>query len=197
MDGANNRELLPATIADVATEIRNGGSASLDAMFQAWGAPNPLIVFDPDEADMRESRLVTLLRYWHDMPRIKGLPDHSALDPIDITSTLGIVMLLEVLPEGDDFRYLIYGEEIAERFGRNMVGKRTSDIPTQASVTTLFLACYRVAIDTRRPILTEHSAPPKVSATTWRRLVLPLAGPTGAVERFLVGNIPGVWRKPS
>lgn len=197
MDAANNREMRPVPTERVATEIRDGGSPTLNAMFRSWGAPEPSIVFDPAEADMRESRLVTLLRYWRGMPKVKGLPRFQDLDPIDITSTLGIVMLLEVLDTGDDYRYLIYGEEIAERFGRNMVGHRTSDIPTHPSVTALFLACYRVVIDTRRPILTEHSAPPQVSATSWRRLVMPLAGEVGQVERILVGNIPGTWRNPS
>lgn len=197
MDAANNSEMRPVPTERVATEIRDGGSPTLNAMFRSWGAPDPLIVVDPAESDMRESRLVTLLRYWRGMPKVKDLPNCEDLDPIDITSTLGIVMLLEVLETGDDYRYLIYGQEIAERFGRNMVGQRTSDIPTHPSVTALFLACYRVVIDTRRPILTEHSAPPQVSATSWRRLVMPLAGKGGQVERILVGNIPGTWRNPS
>ncbi|MBO6835772.1 MAG: PAS domain-containing protein [Alphaproteobacteria bacterium] len=197
MKATNNREIRSVPTDKVADEIRAGGSPTLNALFETWGAPEPLIVFDPAEADMRESRLVTLLRYWRGMPKAMGLPRFQDLDPIDITSALGIVMLLEVLESGDDYRYLIYGEEIAERFGRNMVGQRTSDIPTHPSVTTLFLACYRVVIDTRRPILTEHSAPPQVSATSWRRLVMPLAGDGGQVERILVGNIPGSWRNPS
>lgn len=196
MVATNNRESPPNPIAEAAAEIREGRATILNRMFESWGAPDPLIILDPDEADMRESRLVTLLRYWRSLPRNGDLPHFRELDPIDITATLGIVMLLEVLDEEEDYRYLIYGEEIAERFGRNMVGKRTSDIPTQPSVTTLFLSCYRVVMESRLPILTEHSAPLQVSATTWRRLVLPLAGSDGSVERILVGNLPGAWRKP-
>jgi hypothetical protein len=37
---------------------------------------------------------------------------------------------------------------------------------------------------------TVHSPPPAVSATAWHRLILPLAGERGTIERFLVGIVP-------
>lgn len=182
----------------VTTEVAGGASPTLDAMFESRGAPKPLILVNPSELEIKDSRLLTLFRHWTAMDRPKGpIPHFSSLDPIDIASALSIVMLLEVEHHGADFKYLIYGEEIAERFGYHMVGKRTSEAPVPSSVTALFVGSYRAVIRTGLPFLTDHAPAPHVSVTHWRRLILPLSNDEGVVNRLLVGNLPGTWRQPS
>lgn len=180
----------------IADEMVDSESATLDALFDLRGAPHPLICFSPGHADLQESRLVSLLEYWHGLPKEGDLPAAAALDPVDIAAALPIVMLLEPIPNENDYRYLVYGEEVAKRFAHNMVGKRTSEIPIPNNVKALFLAGYLCATRHRRPLLTEHTAPPTVSVTKWRRLILPLNEADGSVTRILVGNIPGEWRNP-
>lgn len=197
MTGLDNIELTSDMLDTIAEEIRANGGPNLAELFAKRGAPDPEIIFDPTEQDLQESRLVILYQYWQ---RIKGdaeVPLAKKLDPIDFVHALPIVMLLEILEEGMDFRYLIYGDEIAERFGQNMVGRRTSEIPIPPNVTALFLGGYRAVMRYRCPVLTEHAPPPSVSVTTWRRLLLPLGNEDGEVTRVLVGNIPGVWRRPT
>ena len=196
MPAADETSITPTLLARVTDEIATGSSPTVSSLFSARGAPAPEIIPNPSEDVLKESRLVTLFRHWHAMDRVDGqIPHQDRLDPIDIASALSIVMLLEVEEGGEDYRYLIYGEEIAERFGHHMVGKRTSEIPIPPSVSVLFLGTYRAVIRTRVPFLTEHAPPPEVSVTTWRRLILPLCDDTGAVSRLLVGNLPGNWRK--
>lgn len=180
----------------IAGELALSESPTLDGLFDQRGAPRPLLLFDPTIGELGESRLMSLMEYWAELPRIDDLPAAARLDPVDIASVLAIVMLLEPVHGKNDYRYLVYGEEIAKRFTRNMVGALTSEIPIPANVKALFLGGYLAAIRHRKPLLTEHTAPPTVSVTKWRRLILPLAGPDGTVTRILVGNIPGDWRKP-
>jgi hypothetical protein len=197
MDDRDNIILDADTLDRITEELARGETAGIDALFLARGAPKPLVLPRPEEADLKESRLVDLYRYWRALPTVDGVPRADMVDPIDVASTLRIVMLLEVVERGRDFRYLIYGQEIAERFGENMRGRLTSEMPVPANVSALFIGGYRAVLGTRAPLLTEHAAPPTVSVTQWRRLILPLAGPDGEVIQILVGNLPGTWRKPS
>lgn len=192
----DNTELTSEFIDLIAEEVHQNGGPLLSDLFAKRGAPDPIIQFDPYEQDLQESRLVVLYRYWKNTMVDTGLPLAAKLDPIDFVKALPIVMLLDILDDGMDFRYLIYGDEIAERFGRNMVGHRTSEMPIPPNVTALFLGGYRTAMQHRKPVLTEHAPPRTVSVTTWRRLILPLGDENGKVVRILVGNIPGVWRRP-
>lgn len=197
MDDRDNSKLDEAELDRVTDEIARGQDAIVRALFEARGAPPPLILPNPTEADLKESRLVELFRYWSGLPRVDGVPRADSVDPIEVAAALRIVMLLDVVDGGRDFRYLIYGQEVAERFGENMRGRLTSEMPIPPNVTALFVGGYRAVIKTRTTLLTEHTAPPTVSVTKWRRLILPLADETGAVSRMLVGNQPGTWRKPA
>lgn len=197
MDERNNSKLDDAVLDRVTAEIARGEDGTICALFEERGAPHPLILPNPTEADLKESRLVELYRYWRGLPRIDGVPPADTVDPIEVAAALRIVMLLDVVDGGRDFRYLIYGQEVAERFGENMRGRLTSEMPIPPNVSALFVGGYRAVIQTRAMLLTEHTAPPTVSVTKWRRLILPLADENGAVNRILVGNQPGIWRKPT
>jgi len=103
-------------------------------------------------------------------------------------------MLLDVLDEGWDYRYRIYGSEIARRHGRDLTGKRTSDIARTAYTGIFYIAGYRAVLARRAPLFSVSSSPNYVAAVDWWRLALPLAGTDGTITRLLVGNMPGDWR---
>jgi hypothetical protein len=161
----------------------------------------PIVRFRPTADQVEEQTLATLHGYWERLmeeARLGGadLPGVQLFDPLEISRTLTYVMMIDVLEEGLDFQYRVYGREIAERFGRDLTGMKVSEVPIEPRITAFFQAVYRASIARREAVFTEHAPPPSVSVTKWRRLILPFTDAHGMVVRFVVGNIPGTWRRP-
>jgi len=110
---------------------------------------------------------------------------------------LGYLMTLDVLPGAADFRYRLFGSVVADRSGFDLTGKLVSQVPGPPEGVTWFLATYAAAALEAAPLYTEHTPWAEMSVTRWYRLVLPLAGAGGAVQRFVVANVPGSMRLPS
>lgn len=194
MAQADNSDVSEAVIARVADELSAGQSRTLDTLFERDGLAPPEVVWDPPREDLPESRLKELKQVWQGLPHPHGIPPVQALDPLAFVDALGIVMLLDVLEGGRDFRYRVYGADVAGGFGQSMLGRCTSEIPMPAPVRALFMGGYRSVLTQRKPLYTRHPAPPGVSVAHWSRLILPLADDAGAVSRLLVGNVPGPRR---
>ncbi len=152
--------------------------------------------WDPPEGSFADDRLNFLLNKWHAMRGDRAMPLMSAVDPVEIAPALGVVMLLDVLPEGYDCRYRLYGTVIAEHAGRDWTGYTITEMSriTRSDITLFYRAGYRAMYLRPQPMFTRHRAPSWLAASTWSRLVLPLAAEDGSVARFLVGNIPGDLR---
>ena len=178
----------------IASDLVRGDYASLDALFTSEALDPPVLIWEPDPAQLPVDPLPDLLAYWYDLPRIGDLPAAGALDPLAMKGALGHLMLLDVISDGQDFRYRVYGTKIAERSGFDMTGRLTSEINTSGYISRFFLAVYRAAMARRQAIYTRHNPPSEISARTWDRLVLPLVDDGGRISRILVGNVAGRWR---
>lgn len=179
---------------DMAQEVAANGRRSVDRLFAGEVLDPPVVIWQPMASDLPVKPLPFLLDYWHDLPRVEDLPLANAVDALSLGPALGDVMLLDVIDQGQDFRYRVYGSKIAEGANFDMTGRLTSEIQTSRYVSIFFLAIYRAAMIRREPVYTRHNPPVEVSAKTWDRLILPLAGKSGPVERILVGNVAGRWR---
>jgi hypothetical protein len=174
----------------MASALAAGDSGPLIAALAALDMSTPDVLWNPTPADLTDRRLRDLLAYWEGLRPPGGLPGLADIDPVAMGDAVGYVMLLEALPEGD-FRYRLYGSRIAERSGFDMTGRRTSEVlPAKPAIPLFFGAVYRAATLRRAPVHTRHVPPSQIQVVDWRRLILPLAGPSGRVD-FLVGNIPG------
>ncbi|MBP5856422.1 PAS domain-containing protein [Marivibrio halodurans] len=177
-------------------ELTEGRADRTIDYFREFNAPRPVIDFEPAVGQLRNPNLDTLFTYWtslRDSRRRDGLdlPAQMEFDPLEVSATLPYVMLLDVVNEGADFRYRVYGREIAERFGRDLTGLLLSETAVDPYIAAFFRAVYLASMARREPVLTEHAPPQSVMVASWRRLILPLAGGDGRVTRFVVGNIPG------
>jgi len=182
-------------------ELLAGRTEIIDRAFQADGGPKPLLLFSPQTGLVGDPTLEILHLYWLQLcekarSQAKDLPLTGSFDPLEITPALPLSMLLDVVDGGADFRYRVYGREIAERFGQDMSGRTITEMPVMAHIGAFFLAVYRVSMQKRCAVLSEHAPPPAVSVTHWRRLIMPLVNGEGSVTRFVVGNIPGTQRWP-
>jgi hypothetical protein len=158
-----------------------------------------VLTWEPNDADLPLPALRFLLAWWlKRIPSEGGLPPVSApLDPLELRPALGCLMTIEVLPGAADFRYRLFGTIIAERSGFDLTGKLASEVPGPRDGVLWFLATYGAAALEAAPLYTEHTPWSSMSVTRWYRLILPLAGPDGAVQRFIVGNVPGETRLPT
>ena len=127
--------------------------------------------------------------HWLSHRGAADLPRAESIDPLQLREALGYIILLEPNADSSDFRYRLFGSAIREIFKRDPTGTMVSDLPlAQASV---FGAQHRALLALRRPIYSEHDAPPEVSSITrWCRLILPYAGADGAITRILVADVP-------
>ncbi len=144
---------------------------------------------DPAESDLPVEPLRCTRRYWDGLPKTAGVADVMKTDPDALRDALGYLMLIDLDPGDDAYRYALYGSKIAAVSGFDMTGKTVWQIATTSAIQTFFAACYRAVREARRTLYTVHKAPPQITASHWHRLILPL-GEAGEVKRFLVCNTP-------
>ena len=161
--------------------------------FRSVDGPTPEILWSPTSAELDEGALRVLLDYWIELPRGQDLPLASVLDPLQIRGALGLVMLLDVEDDGWDYRYRVYGTTIAERSGFDATGKLISELDLQP-MGPFFIASYRACFESRGYMFSRHVPPLRSHTTSWDRIILPLEGEGGQINRLLVGNVPGTWR---
>ncbi len=181
-----------ARIDAFARAILAGETGMFDGDFAAAGVPGPTIRPDPGAGTLDHPTLRFLYDYWHGLPCPRDLPAQESVDPVQMRPALGYILLLDVLPSGDDFVYRLYGSGIAGVAGQDWTGWSVAAMceKTKLRFGSYYRAMYRASLLSRRPIYSEHFSPSFLSARSWQRIVLPLVDASGAVSRFLVGNVP-------
>ncbi len=169
---------------------------AIDGHFAAHGARIEPLAWSPDSSVTDNGVLHFLIDYWNSLRGDKPLPAADAVSPFDLKPALGHIVLIDVLDDGWDGRFRVYGTKVAETYGRDMTGRLVSEIDGGNYVSQFFRALYRVAWQRQEAYFSRHFPPPHVAVESWQRLALPLAGPDGTVSRFLACNIAGAWRPP-
>ena len=88
---------------------------------------------------------------------------------------LGNLIVLDVVDDGWDYKYLYYGPEIIASTGSSMSGRHASDVEPGSYLPTFLIAAYRAVLLRREPLFTAHKPPLAAGVEAWRRLILPLA----------------------
>lgn len=165
--------------------------------FAAHEARLETLLWSPTTAVTSNDPMRFIIEYWEQLRHTGAdIPLASAVSPFDLKPALGHVVLIDVLEDGWDGQFRVYGTKVAETYGRDMTGRRVSEIDGGNYVSVFFRALYRAAWLRREPFFTHHFPPPHVAVESWQRVALPLAGPDGRVSRFLACNVAGPWRPP-
>ena len=143
----------------------------------------------PDRSMLPYRTLQILHDYWTALPKTDGVADVMKVDPAAIMPALGYVALLDVIDDGRDYYYSLYGSKIANVSGFDMTHKHLGEIPTTADVRLFFRAGYLAVVRHHVPLYAVHLAPEHITIGWWHRLILPI-GEAGEVKRLLVGIIP-------
>lgn len=180
-------QLVDLLLADRQSDIK--------AYFAAHEARLETLLWNPTTAVTDSMPMRFIIEYWERLRKGNDtIPPASAVSPFDLKPALGHVMLIDVLDEGWDGQFRVYGTKVAETYGRDMTGRRISEIDGGNYVSIFFRALYRAAWLQQKPFFTHHFPPPHVAVESWQRVALPLAGTDGKVSRFLACNIAGPWR---
>jgi hypothetical protein len=167
-------------------------SGSLRALRQTFGQgrSGPSILWRPPLSRLAAPQLHFLMGYWNGLAGARAMPEAREIDALEMRPALGYVSLLEVIEDGRDFRYRVFGSAIAAVVGFDMTGRPASALKARAEVAEFALAIYRAVLARGEPLLAEHGPPSTISSVAWHSLVLPLANPGGAVVRLLTGAVP-------
>lgn len=138
-----------------------------------------------DQAHDIHPKLRDLYRFWERKRASRALPLRADLDVIELWPWLGNLMLLEVEGDGTDFIYRVYGTTIADYFGRDLTGRRTSSLATD--VRTVVRAEYHEVMMTARPIIITRARSVQMKRVRASKLILPLGADRHAVDHLLVG----------
>jgi len=164
-------------------------SPTAEQLFTALDRPAPLVLWSPTVEGLPLEPLCFLLNYWNDARGNATMPPVAAIDPVALKPVLGNIIVLDVLEGGADFRFRLFGTQVAEAARFDWTGstvdqmRRTLKGPGPA----FYLAVYRTLLRHREPVFTISPARAIFNNRFWARLVLP-HGNGDQVERILVGN---------
>lgn len=139
--------------------------------------------------------LSALLTLWERKRRGRLAPQRRDFTAEDLHLWFGNLMVLDVIEEGRDFLYRLYGTDVATAFGRDMTNRLVSEFP--APVGEFIMSNYREIIAQPRPMFCEHTPPIEVSVYSWQRLILPLSENGTAISQILVAIYPSQTRQPA
>ena len=177
-------------LEEMTSALLSGDFYYLNNIFRNIGSDNPGVRLAPSPEEVDSVRLRSLFDYWTGLPRGERLPLTGAIDAVEIGPAIGIVMLMEVTDDPFEFRYRLYGSEIASVSRLELTGKTTEAIPSP-EIRAFFQSTYAAAVRSGAPMLCHHRPPPVFGMTCWARLILPCEDGTGRINRLLVGNEPG------
>lgn len=146
----------------------------------------PGFIVDPD-LGFGEGRHAGLLELWRSRCVDGRLPARRGFDVLELRDFMGWLNIAEVLPGGDDLVYRLVGTGVVERMGRDITGRRVSEVLPPTA-----LRIFRHLI--------RHPAPLRGhGAVGWRdreflhheTLLLPLADDGATVDRFFILTVTG------
>lgn len=166
-----------------------GASPTVDQLFTARDRPVPIVVWSPAPDQLSIEGMRFLLNYWTVARGTATMPPVGAIDPLGLKPVLGNIIILDVLQGGADFRFRLFGTEVAAAARYDWTGSTVDEMRRilKGPGPAFYLAVYRALLQRREPVYTVNAAMAIFKNRLWARLVLP-HGDGGQVERILVGN---------
>lgn len=132
-------------------------------------------------------RLARLYDYWLEKRGDRLCPGRCDIDPLDLRWILGHLCLLEHLPDGDEFRFRLYGVHFVQKEGMDLTGKLMSDHPDRVHAARVNRLLRHIRRNARPWAGHEQST---IAGRPWSytSLMLPLAADGRTVDMILVAT---------
>lgn len=129
-------------------------------------------------------RLARVFQHWRSLAPVDGMPAYGRLQLRSLAPDLRFLATLDVA--GPEFQFVSVGEEIAERYGRTLVGSYLADQfigPSQMDI----IAAHRACSELQTPVLcaVEMKDVDLSSRVPFQLLLLPFAETHGIVDHIL------------
>lgn len=132
------------------------------------------LIYYPENAEMppnADQGATSFLEYCRGVKAPGAYAPREQFDMFLLRPWFGYLMILDYLPESDDFRYRLYGSEIAANSGFDMTGKRVSDFDSKTG--RFFHQSYLEAVKEKRLIYTVNLAEHAQFDLWWHRVICP------------------------
>ena len=132
-------------------------------------------------------RLKLVLEHWQALRGAREMPSRRDIDPLELKGALGIVMILRYEPDHDDFRFSLFGTEIASSQRADFTNKLAGQLEPKP-FAELVVKSYRQVRATHRPFYGRFSLAQDRELVSYYRLVLPLGEDGSHVDALLVAS---------
>jgi hypothetical protein len=134
-----------------------------------------------------DRRLIDLYRLWQSKCRNGRLPARADFTVDDLRPLMGRIAILDVVDGGADFRFRLYGSDIARAYRGEMTGKSVREY--RPHFYAKIAPGYQDVVATRKPRYDEMQVDDEMMLYRWERLVLPLASDGTTIDMILVASI--------
>jgi hypothetical protein len=136
-------------------------------------------------------KLLDFYALWRAKCRGDALPARSDFTVDDLRPFIGRIAILDVIDGGQDFRFRLYGTQIAEEYQGEMTGKSVGAF--RGNFFTAIVPGYRRTVATRQP----HYDVPEIDDDRmyykWERLVVPLASDGKTIDMIMVCSLEQIY----
>lgn len=135
-------------------------------------------------ADVQSELVIALHTWW--VARADGdIPDRSQLDPADIKPLLPNLLIADVEPQPFRVRYRLVGTKVVAATGLDFTGRYLDQL-TPVDTDEPWMAEYRAAFDSRRPVLGVSVIPTQSGALyLYEYGIFPLRDGGSAIAQFI------------
>ena len=134
-----------------------------------------------------DPRLIDLYRLWQAKRSDARIPARIEFGLDELRPLMGRIAILDVIDGGADFRFRLYGSNIANAYRGEMTGKSVREYRPHfyATITSGYLQC----VASRAPHYDRLEVDDQMMLYRWERLILPLAADGTTVDMLLVASI--------
>lgn len=140
------------------------------------------------------AEVIALHDYWQSRRGERPMPDRADIRPSEFARMLPSVAIIEVIDAGRDFRFRLFGSELASWMGCDRTGQRFSDMlpapgddltPAQVQKRWSDIACAGLAA--ARPLFWKAPVLSARSVLTMHAVVMPLTAGGRDIEQLFGG----------
>jgi hypothetical protein len=136
---------------------------------------------------IEQPRLKLVLEHWTTLCGTRPMPSRRDVDPHALKGALGIVMIARYDPQQEDFRFSLFGTEIAHAQRADYTNKLAGELEPRA-YGELIAGNYRQVRNSGRPYYGRMSLALGQGLVSYHRLVLPLGEDGTQVDAVLVAS---------
>lgn len=136
---------------------------------------------------VEQPRLKVVLDHWNAVRGARPMPSRRDIDPHGLKDALGIVMIARLDPGQEDFRFSLFGTEIAQAQRADFTNKLAREL-SPPDFGAAIAANYRLVRTNGRPYYGRLTLSVNRELVSYHRLVLPLGSEEGTVDAVLVAS---------